>query len=135
MDISKNIENDQMCFACGPQNPISLKLEFDFYEENKVKAYFKPGKNLQGFKDVLHGGIISTVLDEAMAKVLNMKGIKAVTAEINVRFKKMVPVQNNYIIHGIMKNSKKNIFFTESYLEDENGNIYASAEAKFIKIK
>ena len=135
MKLIDKFNNDEMCFACGRKNPISLKLDFNFYEENKVKAEFIPHKNLQGFQDILHGGIISTVLDEAMAKVINMQGIKAVTVEINVRFKQAAPVEKKYDVHGILKKQKKNIFITESYLNDENDKLYASAKAKFMEIK
>ena len=134
-ELGNRLDDDEMCFACGRKNPISLKLDFNFYEENKVKAEFIPRENLQGFQNILHGGITSTVLDEAMAKVVNMQGIKAVTAEINVRFKEAVPVAKKYIVHGILKKQKRNIFFTESYLTDENNKLYASAEAKFMEIK
>lgn len=134
MNLSEKLSSDEMCFACGSKNPISLQLDFDFYEENKVKAEFEPHKNLQGFKDILHGGITSTVLDEAMAKVINLQGIKAVTAEINVRFKEAVPVEKNYLVRGILKKQKKKIIYTESYLRDEDDNLYASATAKFMEV-
>ena len=134
MNLSDKLSSDEMCFACGSKNPISLQLNFNYYEDNKVKAEFKPHKNLQGFQDILHGGITSTVLDEAMAKVINMQGIKAVTAEINVRFKQAVPVEKEYVVQGILKKQKKKLIFTESFLKDKNDNLYASATAKFMEI-
>ena len=135
MDLSDKLSNDEMCFACGSKNPISLNLNFNFYEENKVKAEFKPTRNLQGFQDILHGGITTTVMDEAMAKVINLQGIKAVTAEINVRFKQAVPVEKEYIVQGVLQKQKKKIIFTESFLKDKNDNLYASATAKFMEIE
>ena len=133
--MSLNIEDDNMCFACGQKNPISLGLKFQFNEENKVKANFKPRKNLQGFKDIVHGGIISTVLDEAMSKVVNLKEFEAVTAEMTVRFKKPVPINNDYIVNGIFNKKYKNLLFTEAFLQDRQETIYATAEAKFMDIR
>jgi len=135
MSLVKNLENDEMCFACGEKNPISLGLKFSFYENNKVKAEFIPDKNLQGFKDVIHGGIISTVLDEAMAQVVNMKGFKAVTAEIKVRFKKPVPLGKIYTIKGILKKQNNKLLLTEALLIDEDDTLYASSEAKFMQVE
>ena len=134
MEIKDNLDNDDMCFACGQKNPISLKLDFNFYDDNKVKADFIPDEKLQGFKNIIHGGIISTVLDEAMAKVLNMKDYRAVTAEVKTRFKKPVPIQQKYTVKGIFNRSSRNLLFTEAYLEDEEGTILAEAKAKFMNL-
>ena len=132
--MSLNIEDDNMCFACGQKNPISLGLKFQFYEENKVKANFKPRENLQGFKNIVHGGIITTILDEAMSKVVNMKEFEAVTAEMTVRFKKPVPINNVYIVNGIFNKKNKNLLFTEAILKNREESIYAKAEAKFMDV-
>ena len=60
------VRSDHGCFGCGDDNPIGLHLRFAA-DGDGVKASFVPGPEHQGFGDVVHGGIISTVLDEAMA--------------------------------------------------------------------
>ncbi|MFW6256690.1 MAG: PaaI family thioesterase [Bacillota bacterium] len=135
MDLTKNVQDNDMCFACGQKNPISLGLDFKVSGKNKVQAVFVPQKNFQGYIDIVHGGIISTVLDEAMSKVIIMTGeCRAVTGEINVRFKTAAPVNQKYIVTGNLKKSYKKLFFTSAVLEDEEGKIYATAEAKFMNI-
>ncbi len=130
---------DNMCFACGRDNPISLKLDFKPVEADLVEAKFTPTANHQGYDDIMHGGLVSTLLDEAMAKVIVFKGIKAVTAEISVKFKKPVLIGGELKIVGKLNKHYQNVFgtiyYTEAYLEDEKGHKLASAEAKFMEFK
>lgn len=79
------LEDDGHCFACGENNPSGLKLKFR-REKEKTIAEFVAIKSHQGFKNIVHGGIIAAVLDEAMMKTALGRGIKVMTAEINVRF-------------------------------------------------
>lgn len=126
-----------MCFACGPENPIALGLKFKQIAENKVKAEFQPSENHQGYNGIIHGGLTATLLDEAMAYVVGFKGIKAFTAELNIRFRKAIEIGKPLEIIGEYKNSKKtsiaNIYYTEAKIFDKNGNLKAKAEAKFIE--
>ena len=71
---------------CGKSNPIGLKLEFAI-EGDEYVTYFTPEKEHQGWVGIVHGGIVSTVLDEVMARSCTSTGINAVTGEMTVRFK------------------------------------------------
>lgn len=137
MSLKYNVQDDNMCFACGKNNEISLGLEFDFVEDNNevVKAQFIPESVHQGYKGIMHGGLISTLLDEAMVKVAHMNGIEAVTAEINVRYKKPVKIGTDLEIKGILITNRGKLILTESELKDQSGQIYARAEAKLMKIE
>ncbi len=85
------LEDDGFCFACGRKNPIGLNLSFSV-EGDVVRTRFTPVKAHQGYKDIVHGGIITTVLDEAMAKIIIEKLGLPVTAEIAVRFREPLRV-------------------------------------------
>lgn len=128
---------DGMCFACGEKNPISLSLKFKEIGENKVKAEFIPGEYHQGYNGIIHGGLTATLLDEAMAHVIGFKGIKAFTAELNVRFRKAIEIGEKLEIIGEYKSSKKtsvaNVYYAQAEIFDKNGNLKAKAEAKFIE--
>ena len=137
MDIEKSVKNDNMCFACGKDNEISLGLDFKFIDEESkiVEAEFVPKEVHQGYKNIMHGGLISTLLDESMAKVVYMNGIEAVTAKMSTRFKKPVKIGTNLVIRGILKENHGKLLLTEANLKDKEGNIFATAEAKFMKVK
>ncbi|MFO7814490.1 MAG: PaaI family thioesterase [Halanaerobiales bacterium] len=127
--------NDNMCFACGEDNPISLGLKFEKTGEKTVKAEFEPKPVHQGYTDIMHGGLISTLLDEAMAKVLSLNDIPALTAKMNIRFKNPVPIGKRLVISAEIENNKKGLYFTKAELKDIKGELFASAEAKFMKVE
>jgi acyl-coenzyme A thioesterase PaaI-like protein len=79
-------EDDRYCIACGKENPIGLGLSFDPGEKG-VGAVFTASKEHQGYRDVVHGGIVTMLLDEAMSHAAIREGLVPVTGEITVRFK------------------------------------------------
>jgi putative nucleotidyltransferase with HDIG domain len=79
------------CFGCGPANPIGLKLAFCM-EGDSLLARFTPGENHEGYPGVMHGGLISTLLDEVMANLLFLRGTPIVTAKLEVKFRAPVPI-------------------------------------------
>jgi len=123
-----------MCFACGKDNPISLGLNFNSVGENKVTAVFEPGREHQGYEGIIHGGIISTLLDEAMVSAIIANGIEAVTAELTVRFKEETRLGEKLRVEGYITNNKSRLIFTEGILTNENGDIKAKARAKFMVV-
>ncbi|MGP3777257.1 PaaI family thioesterase [Halanaerobium saccharolyticum] len=128
---------DGMCFACGEKNPISLRLKFEEIDENKVRAEFIPGENHQGYNGIIHGGLTATLLDEAMAHVIGFKGIKAFTAELNIRYRTAIEIGETLEIIGEYKRSKKSsiasVHYAQAEIFDQKGNLKAKAEAKFIE--
>lgn len=130
------INDDRMCFACGEDNPISLKLSFELIDEKKAEAFFRPESVHQGYSNIMHGGLVTTLLDEAMAKVLELNNILAVTGEINVRFKKKVKVEQRLQIIGEIKDSYHDkLYYNYAELRGEDGELLATAEAKFMRVE
>ncbi len=125
------LEDDGFCFVCGKNNPDGLRLDFRKID-NKVVAEFYPSKKFQGYKDIIHGGIITTILDEAMVKACIMNGINAVTAEINVRFLHALLTNNPSIVEAWMVSQNSKLIEAESVLKDMENNILARGKAKLI---
>ena len=129
--------DDEMCFACGEKNPISLNLDFKQIDDNKVKALFVPGEYHQGYNGIIHGGLTSTLLDEAMAYVIGFKGIKAFTAELNIRFKSSIKVGEEIEIYGYYKKKKESsiavVHYASAEIYDKNGKLKAKAKSKFVE--
>ena len=82
---------DDMCFACGKGNPIGLKLQFRFDGEDYVTE-FEVKPEHQGWTGIAHGGLLATVLDEAMARLLWEKGLNAITGRLSVRYHRSLRV-------------------------------------------
>jgi HAD superfamily hydrolase (TIGR01509 family) len=82
----------QFCFACSQQNPIGLKLK-PVQDGEKVTAEFTAGKFHQGWSNIIHGGILYTLLDEVTAYAMLCRGIElGVTAKSEIRFKQLAPI-------------------------------------------
>ena len=82
----------RLCFACSQENPIGLKLK-PVHDGEKVTAEFTPGEFHQGWNNVVHGGILYTLLDEVTAYAMLCYGIEfGVTAKSEIRFKQVAPI-------------------------------------------
>ncbi len=127
------MEELNMCFACGKNNPIGLKLDFH-KEENQVWASFIPTNAHQGYPKIMHGGLVTTLLDEAMAKVINFRGIKAVTATLEMKFRNPVPIGQSLKIYGELVEEKKRRCKLKAWIENEEGKTLAQANSIFIKL-
>jgi uncharacterized protein (TIGR00369 family) len=89
--IPLSAQNDHSkCLFCGSLNPRSLNLSFHTDGNGGVRTKFKADNELQGYDDILHGGVIASLLDAAMTHCLFHHGVQAVTADLHVRFVKPV---------------------------------------------
>lgn len=123
----------QMCFACGKDNPIGLKLNFQQVGDH-VQADFTPEANHQGYQGIMHGGLVTTLLDEAMAKVLNLRGIHAVTATLEVKFRNPVPIGEPLRILGEMVEERPRRCAIKASVQNAEGKVLAEANSIFIKV-
>ena len=86
------VREDHWCFGCGRENPIGLKLTFFEDQSGRVYADWTPERVHQGYEGIVHGGLITTVLDEVMGWANYVRQLWAVTGTIEVRFRKPVEV-------------------------------------------
>lgn len=122
---------DHMCFACGNQNPQGLKLKFEV-EGEKVKTVFVPKPEHQGYPGLMHGGLITTILDEVMARCVNLLGLQGVTARMELRFREGVPIGENIIFEAQITNARKAVMDLEAKAFLPNGKVATEAIARFM---
>lgn len=123
------------CFACGPDNPRGLRLQFEKSEGGEMIAEWIPESSTEGFDGIVHGGIVSTVLDEAMAKAVVAAELEALTAELRVRFRRHVASGSVVKIRGWIDSRNKRIIKTEAELTSLDGTELAHAWAVFLALK
>ena len=117
------------CFACGKDNPIGLKLKFR-KEGELVKAEFTPGELYQGWPGIVHGGILCTILDEAMGYAIIYNGVLSyVTAKSEVRFRNQARVGEPLIVTGSVDKKAKNLIWTSASIARQNGTRVAEGTA------
>jgi uncharacterized protein (TIGR00369 family) len=130
--MKPNLEDDHYCFVCGEKNPSGLRLRFSL-NAGKVLTEFIPQKTHQGYKDIVHGGIISTVIDEAMVKAALMQGMPAVTAEITVRFRNPLIAGEKAIVEAEITKSNRKIIETAAVVKKADGTTVAEGSAKLVR--
>lgn len=123
--------SDAYCFACGEENPIGLRLKFDFDGEKIFTKKILP-REFQGYEGTAHGGILSTMLDETMCKFIDAKyHERAVTGRLEVRYKFPTPVEQELKISAWEETQRKNIISMRATVETADGVVTAEAAAKF----
>ena len=128
--MSKELSmQNQWCFACGAQNPFGLKLVFE-EEDDTYITHFTGQPQHQGYDGIMHGGIVSTLLDEIMARYLYAKGMNAVTARLEVRYLKPTPIGTPLLIKGRITKQKSRLYETEGTIELPDGTVTAEGKAK-----
>ena len=130
--MKHTLEDDHYCFVCGENNPSGLHLKF-FIQEGKVFTEFIPRKIHQGYKDIIHGGLISTILDEAMVKAALMQGIQAVTAEMTVRFRNPLLAGEKAIIEATMLKTNRKIIEATATIKKTDETVIAEGTAKLLR--
>jgi acyl-coenzyme A thioesterase PaaI-like protein len=127
------VRSDHGCFGCGDDNPIGLHLRFTA-DGDSVKASFIPGADHQGFGGIVHGGIISSVLDEAMAWATAHAGFWAMTGDMRVRFRRPLNIGEPTIVTARVSGTRGRLVTTtgELVLESDRSPI-ATATATFVK--
>lgn len=125
--------DDDGCFACGKSNPFGLRLEFE-REGDEYVTYFVPEKRHQGWIGIVHGGILSTVLDEVMARYVHVLGHSAVTGEISVRFRRPARVGHRLRFAGRIDEENSRMLVCSARATDEDGTLIAEATGKMVKV-
>jgi acyl-coenzyme A thioesterase PaaI-like protein len=109
-----------------------LRIRFNASSDGTVSAEWTPTSEWEGFEAIIHGGIISTVLDEAMSKAVAAIGSVALTGELIVRYRSYVEPGHAYRIRGWITERKKRLLKTEAALTTPDGEERAHAWATFI---
>ncbi len=127
------LADDGHCFVCGPNNPIGLKLDFSF-DGKSITTEFIPRKEHQGYMNIVHGGIIATLLDEVMVKLAIEHGMPAVTAQMDTRLKKVLHVGEKIVVTAVVLEAGKKLLRASAKAVTEDGTIIAEATGKLVRI-
>jgi uncharacterized protein (TIGR00369 family) len=129
-----HLRDNQRCYVCGRENPIGLAVEFQINAEARsISAKFIPKDAHQGYEGIVHGGILSSLLDEAMAKLAFSLGIPAVTAEITVKFKSPASPGEELNVSGRLMHEAHGLIRAEAKIE-RGPVLVAEAAAKLLRI-
>ena len=126
------IEDAPMCFACGPDNPIGLKIRFDV-DGDVCTAEFTPDEKHVGFSDTVHGGIIYTALDDVTANILYQQGRKAHTARCEIRYRQPARVGETLKLRGWIENERRRLIILKGEIRRASDDVVvADCESSFM---
>lgn len=130
------IENNNRCFVCGEENPFGLQIKPQIIADGEtIRIECIPHSHFQGWADVIHGGILSTLMDEAITYVgIASFGSPAVTAQLKVRFRKPAPVGSKLIVTANRVKNTTRLIEATAHIELEDGTLIADGSGKVMKV-
>lgn len=127
-----DIVTDQNCFGCGQDNEGGLKLIFR-KEPGKASSEFILDKKFQGYQSMVHGGVIATIMDEAMVHAAMADGFFPVTAEMTIRYIKPVYVEQLLAVEGrLTEKGSRKLEARAQLIDRKTGVVCAESSAKLI---
>ena len=126
--------NSRMCFVCGLENPIGLRLVFE-EDEERVWTEFTPRQEHQGWPGVLHGGLVCTLLDEVMARAFffDREERWMVTAKMEVRYFKPVPLEQPLTLVGGITRMGSRMIEAWGEIRLSDGSLAAKSKGVYLK--
>ena len=125
---------DTYCFVCGVANKHGLHLRIEPDGDKGVKTEFVADHRYRGWADYLHGGVIGLIFDELLGWNARYLGYDAMTARMEVRYRRPIPVGTRVIFQGVVEKETKKILEmrTHAYLPD--GSVAAEGRGKMMII-
>jgi uncharacterized protein (TIGR00369 family) len=125
------------CFGCGGANPSGMKLAFELDQDTgRASGRFVLGSRYGGGggASFAHGGVIAILLDEVMGKISKLAKERAVTAELNIEYRKPVPVDAEITVSGWQIEAKGRNRLRIGEIHDAQGNLLARGRARFVVV-
>lgn len=128
--------NSRKCLVCGLKNDLGLKASFYELDNGELVAIFTPAEEHQSYPGRLHGGISAAILDETIGRAILIRDKNAwgVTVELNMEYKKPVPLNEELRVVGRITKDSKRLFEGSGELLLANGEVAVRAYGKYIKM-
>ncbi len=124
------------CLVCGRDNPHGLRLDLKVDSDTGVvRVEFVPGREHIGFEGIVHGGVIATVLDEAMVWAATWAGRRfCVCGELTTRFRREAAVGKLLVIETKVDSNRPRMIVTTGEVRDDAGELVATGTGKYVPV-
>ncbi|WP_158748130.1 PaaI family thioesterase [Acidobacterium sp. S8] len=122
------------CFGCGEANHSGLHLKFFVDDQQQIICNTSLARSFEGPPGYAHGGIIATLLDEAMSKANRQHGVTAMTRQMEIDYLRPVPLEQPITITGRHLSHQGRKHSCEAEIKDGAGTVLAQGKALFIAI-
>lgn len=131
-ELKRKLSDDRYCFACGTLNPIGLHMEVS-YLEDKAVSRFSLKREFQGWSNIVHGGVVATILDEIMAHAVMHYVGKGVTTSLQITYRAPLHVDKEVRAVGYVAERKSRLAVAKGEVRAvDNGKLIATGESRFI---
>lgn len=127
--------DDNYCFVCGSENPIGLRTTWTLDKDGVARTRFRPERHHQGWRGVVHGGILAALLDEAMAQRMRLDGRPTITGSFNMKFRKPAPTGEVLVIEAHIVADHRRILRLAAAARSEQGMVYAEADGTCVRVR
>jgi uncharacterized protein (TIGR00369 family) len=121
------------CFGCGDRNPEGLHIEFEI-DGRRVSGHFLPRDTHQGWPGVAHGGVAAAVLDEAMGWAMYAAGAWAMTARMEVKYRRPLTVGEELLVTAAVTRDRGRRLEAEAEIRTLSGETLAQASGLFLRV-
>ena len=137
MSERHRLPNSKTCFACGVDNAIGLKLVFEADGAGGVVGEYSVPRHFEGYPGIAHGGIVTTLLDEALSRAFMLEDPKRLmyTARLTTRFRQHVPVEQPLILRSRPTKDRERLGEAEAQIYGPDGELLAEGEALLVALK
>ena len=134
--IVRKQENSKKCIVCGLKNELGLRASFYELENGELVSIFTPIDEHQSYPERLHGGVAGAILDETIGRAIMIKhrNIWGVTVELNLKYRKPVPLNEELRVVGRITRDTSRVFEGTGEILLKNGDVAVSAAGKYIKM-
>ncbi len=124
------------CLGCGPANPYGLRLTLRVDPNTGVVTVpFSPQQEHIGFEGIIHGGLLATVVDEAMVWAATWSGKRfCVCGELSVRFRASASVGSRLTVEAKVEYSRPKLIQVAATIRTPSGGVIAAGEGKYIPL-
>ncbi len=122
-----------MCFACGEMNDRGLQMQFR-REGDRTICDYTPCDYQQGFPGRMHGGVVATLVDEAMGWAVYHASAWAATARLNVRFRAPIRLDQPLRIEAWVTRDRARLIELRAEVRDTRGALLAEGDGSFMKL-
>ena len=133
--MALQLVKDRRCFVCGVENPHGLKVKVEFDGVDRVEAEFIAEDRYRGWSDYLHGGVLTLIFDEMLGWLSRYMGHDAMTARLEVRYRKPVPLGSRLTFNGVLEREIKGLLDIKLCAKLEDGTMVAEGNGRMMIIK
>jgi len=123
----------RQCFVCGTNNEVGLHLHY-WQEGDQIVTEFTADERHAGFPGVLHGGLISTILDETMGRTALFTRTWVMTGRLEVRYRQPAPTGRRITFRAWLTRARRDAFESRGEARLDDGTLLADAKGLFLRV-